>query len=62
MIRKTFAFMGKPLPLVRISRLNSLGSPGLQVFDFIASGVKRKHESGDSRYFEIIAPKLTELR
>ena len=45
-------------PEVRIRRLNSLNSRGLQVADFVAGAVRRKHEVGDASYHAIIAPIL----
>ena len=46
--------MGRIAPDVSVSRLDSLNSRGLQVADFVAGAINRRHESGDSSYYDII--------
>jgi len=46
--------MGRIAPDVFVSRLDSLNSRGLQVADFVAGAINRKHESGDPSYYDII--------
>jgi hypothetical protein len=46
--------VGRIVPDVFVSRLDSLNSRGLQVADFVAGAINRKHESGDASYCEII--------
>jgi hypothetical protein len=46
--------VGRIAPDVFVSRLDSLNSRGLQVADFVAGAINRKHESGDASYCEII--------
>ena len=43
-------------PEVRVRRLDSLNSRGLQVADYVAGAVQRKHEIGDACYYAIVAP------
>ena len=43
-------------PEVRVRRLNSMNSRGLQVADYVAGAVQRKHEIGDACYYEVVAP------
>lgn len=46
--------VGRIAPDVFISRFDSLNSRGLQVADFVAGAINKKHESGDASYCEII--------
>ena len=46
--------LGRIAPDVFVSRLDSLNSRGLQVADFVAGAINRKHESGDPSYYDII--------
>jgi hypothetical protein len=46
-------------PEIRISRYDSLNSRGLQVADFVAGAIRRKHERGDSTCYDIISEKVT---
>jgi len=43
-------------PEIRVSRLDSRNSGGLQVADFIAGAIQRSHERGDESYRSILAP------
>lgn len=45
---------GHPEPDVRVSRMDSLNSMGLQVADFATGAIHRWHEHGDDRYRKII--------
>ena len=45
-------------PRLRISRFDSQNSRGLQVADFVAGAIRRRHELGDSTYYDIIAPRI----
>ena len=42
-------------PSIRISRLDSQVSKGLQVADFIAGAIRRKYELSDNTYYDIIS-------
>ncbi len=46
---------GRVPPEITIRRLDSRNSGGLQVADYVAGAIQRKHEIGDDRYYEIIA-------
>jgi len=48
--------VGRIPPEVRIRRLDSLNSRGLQVADYVAGAIQRKHEIGDASYHAIIVP------
>jgi hypothetical protein len=50
--------MWKIPPVVNIRRLDSTNSRGLQVADFIAGAIQRKHEMGDDSYSGIIAKRM----
>ena len=45
-----------------ISRYDSLKSRGLQVADFVAGAIRRKHELGDPTYYDIISEKIVAER
>ena len=45
-------------PPVRISLLDSQGSRGLQVADYIAGAIRRKYEQKDATYYDIIAERI----
>lgn len=45
-------------PTVAVSRFDSSHSGGLQVADFVAGAIQRKHELDDDGYYRIIAPKM----
>ncbi|MGQ9586960.1 MAG: DUF3800 domain-containing protein [Thermoplasmata archaeon] len=49
---------GKIPPEVRIRRLDSVNSRGLQAADYVAGAIQRKHEIGDASYHVIVAPKI----
>ena len=50
---------GVIFPEIWISRYDSLRSRGLQVADFVAGAIRRKHELGDLTYYDIISEKIT---
>lgn len=41
---------------VRVSKLDSLTSGGLQVADYVAGAIQRRFERGDGLYCQIIEP------
>lgn len=45
-----------------ISRYDSIRSRGLQVADFVAGAIRRKHELGDPTYYDIISERITAER
>ena len=45
---------GHPGPEVRVTRLDSLNSTGLQMADFATGAIHRWHEHGDHHYRKII--------
>ena len=47
-------------PEIRVSRLDSRNSGGLQVADFIAGAIQRSHERGDESYRSIIVPLMVQ--
>ena len=57
-IRREYDAMRCIPPQIRVSRLDSRNSGGLQVADFIAGAIQRSHERGDDSYRSIIAPLL----
>ena len=48
--------VGRIPPVVRVSKLDSHNSRGIQVADYIAGAIQRKHETGDAIYYTSIAP------
>ena len=46
-------------PVVEVTWHDSRKSGGLQVADFVAGAVQRKHEKSDSEYYDIIAPLIS---
>lgn len=55
-IGREFASMKCIPPEIRVSRLDSRNSGGIQVADFIAGAIQRSHERGDESYRRIISP------
>jgi len=51
-----YRIAGRIPPEVRVRRLDSLNSRGLQVADFVAGAIQRKHEIGDGSYHAAITP------
>lgn len=45
-------------PAVRVSKLDSVNSGGLQVADYVAGAIHRKYERGDTAYYRVIAPSI----
>lgn len=58
LLEQAFSGMWKIPPVVNIRRLDSTNSRGLQVADFIAGAIQRKHEMGDDSYSGIIAKRM----
>ena len=59
-IRREYDNMRCIPPQIRVSRLDSRNSGGLQVADFIAGAIQRSHERGDNSYKSIIAPLIVQ--
>lgn len=55
-IRREYDAMRCIPPEIRVSRLDSRNSGGLQIADFIAGAIQRSYEHGDGSYRSIIAP------
>lgn len=49
-------------PDTSISRYDSINSRGLQVADFVAGAIRRKHELGDPTYYDIISERIAAER
>jgi len=49
-------------PDTRISRYDSINSRGLQVADFVAGAIRRKHELGDPTYYDIVSERIVAER
>jgi len=61
-IRREYDAMRCIPPEIRISRLDSRNSGGLQVADFIAGAIQRSHELGDESYRSIIASLMVQKK
>ena len=61
-IRREYDAMRCIPPEIRVSRLDSQNSGGLQIADFIAGAIQRSHEHGDESYRNIIAPLMVQER
>jgi len=54
--------IGRIPPSIRVSRLDSMNCPGLQVADFAAGAIQRKMEMADSTYHDLVACKIRAIR
>jgi len=59
-VGREYAAMRCISPEIRVSRLDSRNSGGLQVADFIAGAIQRSHERGDGSYRSIISPLIVQ--
>lgn len=49
---------GKTPPEIRVSKLDSLTSGGLQVADYVAGAIQRRFEREDDQYYRVVEPMI----
>jgi hypothetical protein len=57
-VEEAYAMIGLITPDVIISRYDSLNSSGLQIADFVAGAIQRRHELGDTSYWSVVSSRI----